>query len=171
MAAVSSRNAPIQPQSVFQNDVPTDGQNALLLAHKIVFFNRYGNTLALRRFVHPENFSLTAHPDRFCQRDFRRQCHHKFDGAPAIISVSKYMNTPRELTSRVRPANYRLPFSRNFTEMGRSSENRLVVRFSGCGCAMLASKYSGSFGTILAYIGAVLPDILKGISMFSASKT
>jgi hypothetical protein len=54
--------------------------------------------------------------------------------------------------------------------MGRSSENRLVVRFSGCGCAMLASKYSGSCGTILAYIGAILLDILAGILILSANK-
>jgi hypothetical protein len=84
-------------------------------------------------------------------------------GASAVISVARYINTPRELTSRVCPANSRLPLSRNFTEMGRSRENRLVVRFSGCGCAMLASKYSGSCGTILAYIGAILLDILAGI--------
>jgi hypothetical protein len=32
---------------------------------------------------------------------------------------------------------------------------------------MLASKYSGSFGTILAYIGAVLLDILAAFSILS----
>jgi hypothetical protein len=35
---------------------------------------------------------------------------------------------------------------------------------------MLASKYSGSFGTILAYIGAILLDILAGILILSANK-
>src|SRR5258707_87601 len=52
-------------------------------------------------------------------------------GAPAVISVSRYMNTPRELTSRVCPANSRLPLSRNFTEIGKSSENLRVFLFSG----------------------------------------
>jgi hypothetical protein len=35
---------------------------------------------------------------------------------------------------------------------------------------MLASKYSGSCGTILAYIGAILLDILAGILILSANK-
>ena len=46
--------------------------------------------------------------------------------------------------------------------MGRSSENRLVVRFSGCGCAMLGLQILWIVGTILAYIGAILLDILTG---------
>src|SRR6476661_6782078 len=89
-------------------------------------------------------------------------------GAPALISVSRYMKTPRELTSRVCPANSRWPLFRNFTEMGRSSENRRVVRFSGCGCAMLkASKYSGSLGMILAYVAGILLDILAARFTFT----
>jgi hypothetical protein len=46
------------------------------------------------------------------------------------------MKTPRELTSRVRPASSRLPLLKNFTEIGKSSENRRVLLFSGWGCAM-----------------------------------
>src|SRR5579859_1952885 len=66
--------------------------------------------------------------------------------APTLISVSRYIKTPRELTSRVRPASSRLPVSRNFTEMGKSSENRRVERFSGPGCAMGPSDASTRCG-------------------------
>jgi hypothetical protein len=62
------------------------------------------------------------------------------------------MKTPRQLTTRVCPANSRVLLSRNFTEMGRSSENRRVVRFSGCGCAMLGLQILWIVGTILAYV-------------------
>src|SRR5205807_9339817 len=73
-------------------------------------------------------------------------------GAPGSISVSRYMKTPRELTSRVRPASSRLPLSRNFTEIGKSSENRRVVRLSGC-CAMAGLQNTkGPLALILAHV-------------------
>src|SRR5262245_53571061 len=55
---------------------------------------------------------------------------------PASISPSRYMKTPRELTSRVCPAISSGPFARNLTEIGKTNENRRVERFSGCGCAI-----------------------------------
>src|SRR5580765_6448431 len=72
------------------------------------------------------------------------------------------MKTPRELTSRVWPASSRLPLSRNFTEIGKSSENRRVDRLSGCGCAMAGLQIpKGPFGLILAYVAEILLDILE----------
>jgi hypothetical protein len=71
------------------------------------------------------------------------------------------MKTPRELTSRVCPANSRLPLFTNFTEIGNSSENRRVDRFSGCGCAMvLASNAYVPLALILAHVAGILLDIL-----------
>jgi hypothetical protein len=50
----------------------------------------------------------------------------------------------------------------NFTEIGNSSENRRVDRFSGCGCAMVqASNAMGPLALILAHVAGVLLDILK----------
>jgi hypothetical protein len=72
------------------------------------------------------------------------------------------MKTPRELTSRVRPPNSCLLLFTNFTEIGNSSENRRVDRFSGCGCAMVqASNAMGPLALILAHVAGVLLDILK----------
>ncbi|MGZ7053674.1 MAG: hypothetical protein ACXVJ0_16565, partial [Candidatus Angelobacter sp.] len=39
-----------------------------------------------------------------------------------------------------------------FTEIGRSSENRRVVLFSGCGCAMVGLQCFGPLALILAHI-------------------
>jgi hypothetical protein len=72
------------------------------------------------------------------------------------------MNTPRELTSRVCPADSRLPLFTNFTEIGNSSENRRVDRFSGCGCAMVrASNAMVPLALILAHVAQILLDILE----------
>jgi hypothetical protein len=60
------------------------------------------------------------------------------------------------------PADSRLPLFTNFTEIGNSSENRRVDRFSGCGCAMVqASNAMGPLALILAHVAGVLLDILK----------
>jgi hypothetical protein len=70
------------------------------------------------------------------------------------------MKTPRELTSRVCPTDSRLPLFTNFTEIGNSSENRRVDRFSGCGCAMVqASKCYVPLALILAHVAGILLDI------------
>jgi hypothetical protein len=72
------------------------------------------------------------------------------------------MKTPRELTSRVCPADSCLPLFTNFTEIGNSSENRRVDRFSGCGCAMVrASKCHVPLALILAHVAEILLDILE----------
>jgi hypothetical protein len=71
------------------------------------------------------------------------------------------MKTPRELTSRVCPADSRLPLFTNFTEIGNSSENRRVDRFSGCGCAMVRASSDVTLALILAHVAGILLDILK----------
>src|SRR5882724_4370034 len=76
-------------------------------------------------------------------------------GEPAMSSSSTYMNTPRELTSRVRPANSCLLSSRNLTEIGKSSEKRRVDLCSDCGDVMAALQLQFCVALILTHVALV----------------
>jgi hypothetical protein len=94
-------SAPVA-KTTFLNDMSAEGQNALLLTDEIVFLDCHGNALTLCRFVHPENLSHAAHPDRIREGNFLRQRHYELNGrAGGYVGIQIHEDAARTHVTRV----------------------------------------------------------------------